>query len=315
MDDGEFTEDFGVQDVNLVTYNDSPHKSNKKAFSMKVQKTSDGSSLFKGRFDFNLFKMIHDDFSDNYTVCIEVYFEKDGRYDSEFNSFNMTFEKLNMNIDKSHTIKINTDYKYYRSILNLSPGSTSPSIQRRLYVNVQSTYDNLSPQLLPLYVLIYGIKGEAKNDIDFTIYDYEKAYEVVNNEFLLHVPIDINNNNILNLPSTINNKVLPSYIWGVTKTSSLGCDFLSPIKTNLQFDKIYISKIMIIAQSTYLLSTNHDISFYGKTSIFYDLDFSTKKVISVNINRYFENISSIRINFDDSDNKSFKFKIEHKTFY
>ncbi|XP_068680063.1 uncharacterized protein [Montipora foliosa] len=38
MDDGEFTEDFGIQDVNLITYNDSPHKTNKKAFSLKVQK-------------------------------------------------------------------------------------------------------------------------------------------------------------------------------------------------------------------------------------------------------------------------------------
>ena len=68
MDDGEFTEDFGIQDVNLITYNDSPHKTNKKAFSLKIQKTNDGSNLFKGRFDFNLFKMIRDNFSDNYTV-------------------------------------------------------------------------------------------------------------------------------------------------------------------------------------------------------------------------------------------------------
>ena len=109
MDDGEFTEDYGIQDVNLITYNDSPHKTNKKAFSLKVQKTNDSSSLFKGRFDFNLFKLIRDNMSDDYTVCIEVYFEKDGRHDSEFDSFNITFEKLNMNIDKSYTIKINTD--------------------------------------------------------------------------------------------------------------------------------------------------------------------------------------------------------------
>ena len=141
------------------------------------------------------------------TLCIEVYFEKDGRHDSEFNSFNMTFEKLNMNIDKSHTIKINTDYKYYRSILNLSPDGTSPSIQRRLYVNVQSSFDNLSPSLLPLHVLIYGIKDEAKNDLDFTVYDYEKAYEMANNEFQLHVPINMNNNKIMGLPG-----FFPSYI-------------------------------------------------------------------------------------------------------
>ncbi|XP_068757391.1 uncharacterized protein [Montipora capricornis] len=132
MDDGEFTEDFNIRNVILVNYSDSPHKSNKKAFSLKVQKTNDGLSLFKGRFDFNLFKLLRDNFSDNYTVCIEAYFQKDGRHDSEFNSFNISFEKLNMNIHKSHTIKIDTDYKYYRSILNLSPDGTSPSIQRRL---------------------------------------------------------------------------------------------------------------------------------------------------------------------------------------
>ena len=200
MDDGEFTEDFGVQDANLITYNDSPHKTNKKAFSLKVQKTNDGSNLFKGRFDFNLFKLIRDNFSDNYTVCIETYFEKNGRYDTEFNRFNIQFERLNMNIDNYNTIRINSDYKYFRSILNLSPDGTSKQIQRRLYVTVQSAYDNLSPTLLPIYVLIYGIKGEAKSDLDMTIYDYEKAYEVSNNDLQIHIPINMNNNGIMGLP-------------------------------------------------------------------------------------------------------------------
>ena len=69
MDAGEFTEDAGIQDVNLIDFNDMPHKTNKKAFSMKVQRTNDGSSEYKGRFDFNLFKLIRDNFSDHYTVC------------------------------------------------------------------------------------------------------------------------------------------------------------------------------------------------------------------------------------------------------
>ena len=314
MDDGEFTEDFGVQDVNLITYIDSPHKSNKKAFSMKVQKTSDGSSLFKGRFDFNLFKMIRDDFSDNYTVCIEVYFEKYGRYDSEFNSFNMTFEKLNMNIDKSHTIKINTDYKYYRSILNLSPGFTSPSIQRRLYVNVQSNYDNFSPQLLPLYVLIYGIKGEAKNDLDMTIYDYEKAYEVVNNKFQLHVPIEMNGNKILGLSASISDKILPSYIWGRTLRSSFRCEFQNPILSTLILDSIHIVSIKIFAQSTYSSSTNHVLIVQADKIATYDLNFSTNKTITVNMNRSYQNVDHIHIQFNDNVVKVFKFKIKYKTF-
>ena len=180
MDDGEFTEDYGIQDANLIDYNDSPHKNNKKAFSLKVQKAKDGSSLFKGRFDFNLFKLIRDDYSDKYTVCLEIYFPKTG-FDLEFGSLKVTLEKTNMNTDRTTTVKTNTDYKYYRFIMNLSPDGSSPNIERRLYVTVQSTYDNRSPTLLPLYVLIYGIKGESKNNLDFTIYDYEKAYEVVIN--------------------------------------------------------------------------------------------------------------------------------------
>ena len=228
MDDGEFTEDYGIQDVNLITFNDSPHKTNKKAFSLKVQKTSDGSNLFKGRFDFNLFKMIRDDFSDNYTVCIETYFERNGRYGTEFNRFNIQFERLNMNIDNYNTIRINSDYKYFRSILNLSPDGTSKQIQRRLYVTVQSAYDNLSPTLLPIYVLIYGIKGEAKNDLDFTIYDYKKAYEVADNKFQLHVPIDMNNQKITNLANAssdgdavgrkyLADRILRSYVFFKTR--------------------------------------------------------------------------------------------------
>ena len=311
MDDGEFTEDYGIQDANLIDYNDSPHKNNKKAFSLKVQKAKDGSSLFKGRFDFNLFKLIRDDYSDKYTVCLEIYFPKTG-FDLEFGSLKVTLEKTNMNTDRTTTVKTNTDYKYYRFIMNLSPDGSSPNIERRLYVTVQSTYDNRSPTLLPLYVLIYGIKGESKNNLDFTIYDYEKAYEVVNDQFQMHVPIDINGNKILGLF----NKILPSYAYGTTSESSLGCDFNISRTVHLTFTKIYIDKIKIYAKKNYPSESNHDITFYGDKSVFYDIDFSTSKILTVNINRYFENISNIRINFDDDDGdgvRSYVYIMHYKT--
>ena len=311
MDDGEFTEDYGIQDANLIDYNDSPHTNNKKAFSFNVQKAKDGSSQFKGRFDFNLFKLIRDDYSDKYTVCLEIYFPKTG-FDLEFGSLKVTLEKTNMNTIRTTTVKTNTDYKYYRFIMNLSPDGSSPNIERRLYVTVQSTYDNRSPTLLPLYVLIYGIKGEAKNNLDFTIYDYEKAYEVVNDQFQMHVPIDMNGNKI----SGLSNKILPSYAYGTTLESSLGCDFNISRTVHLTFTKIYIDKIKIYAEKNYPSESNHDITFYGDKSVFYDIDFSTSKILTVNINRYFENISNIRINFDDDDGdgvRSYVYIIHYKT--
>ena len=196
-DADEFTTDFGLQGAQKVTYSDSPHLNNKSAIAFKVRKTTDGSNLFKGRLDFNLYTLTEKNFSNQYTICLEIIFPKDRRYDKEFNSTKLTFEKLNINIDKFHTIKINNDYNYYRTILNLSPDGSSKLIQRRLYTTIECSYDNLSPNLLQLYAIIYGIKGEAKNDLDLTIYDYEKAYEFVNNQFQMHVPINMNGNDIL----------------------------------------------------------------------------------------------------------------------
>ena len=257
MDDGEFTEDAGIQDVNLIDFNDMSHKTNKKAFSMKVQRTNDGSSEYKGRFDFNLFKLIRDNFSDHYTVCLETYFQKSPFYDYEFGSTVLSFEALNINIDTGLTVKVNSEYKYLRTILNLSPDGTSKQIQRRLYVNFKSNFDNSSPVLLPIFVLIYGIKDEAKSDLDMTIYDYEKAYEVANNEFQLHIPIDMNDNKITGLSAPtgdndavtkkyLTDSVLPSYIWGTTSTNNASCDFLTPYGDFvLKIGEMFIGSIKI----------------------------------------------------------------------
>ena len=326
MDDGEFTEDAGIQDVNLIDFNDMPHKTNKKAFSMKVQRTNDGSSEYKGRFDFNLFKLIRDNFSDHYTVCLETYFQKSPFYDYEFGSTVLSFEALNINIDTGLTVKVNSEYKYLRTILNLSPDGTSKQIQRRLYVNFKSNFDNSSPVLLPIFVLIYGIKGEAKNDLDMTIYDYEKAYEVANNKFQLHIPLEMNNNKITGLSAPIGNNdavtkkyltdsVLPSYIWGITSTNNASCDFLTPYGDFvLKIGEMFIGSIKIFSKSNYPIQSNHSLIIQTNVSSIYNINFAFNKTITININRYFRNINYIRINFSDRKNKFFIFSIRYMTF-
>ena len=293
---------------------------------MKVQRTNDGSSEYKGRFDFNLFKLIRDNFSDHYTVCLETYFQKSPFYDYEFGSTVLSFEALNINIDTGLTIKVNSKYKYLRTILNLSPDGTSKQIQRRLYVNFKSNFDNSSPVLLPIFVLIYGIKGEAKNDLDMTIYDYEKAYEVANNEFQLHIPLEMNNNKITGLSAPIGNNdavtkkyltdsVLPSYIWGITSTNNASCDFLTPYGDFvLKIGEIFIGSIKIFSKSNYPIQSNHSLIIQTNASSIYNINFAFNKTITVNINRYFRNINYIRINFSDRKNKFFIFSIRYMTF-
>ena len=310
MDDGEFTEDFGIQDVTLIDFDDMPHKTNKKAFSMKVRRTTDGSNEYKGRFDFNLFKMYRDNKSDKYTVCVETYFQKSPFHGYEFESTLLGFEKLNMNIDLGTTIKVNSEYKYLRTILNLSPDGTSPSIQRRLYVNFKSNFDNDSPNLLPVFVLIYGIKGEAKKDLDMTIYDYEKAYEVANNQFQLHVPIDMNNNKITGLALATNDSDAISKKFFIDSILQLNFPFRTavlqpPIDTwvvknsnnqDFKFSSIFIKTVVPRQAGSYSagrfrLGVTHGTP---STTIYFPFAVGsiTEKVV---IDRRFSNVTSILI--------------------
>ena len=328
MDDGEFTEDYGIQDANLIDYNDSPHTNNKKAFSFNVQKANDGSSQFKGRFDFNLFKLIRDDYSDKYTVCLEIYFPKTG-FDLEFGSLKVTLEKTNMNTDRTTTVKTNTDYKYYRFIMNLSPDGSSSNIERRLYVTVQSTYDNRSPTLLPLYVLIYGIKGEAKNNLDFTIYDYEKAYEVVNDQFQMHVPVDMNNHKITNLkpPVTpadaVNKRHLflansGHFYWGKTVRTPGQSKYYFYLTSGfiLNTPKMYVVNILLHAEKTYPLSTNHKLNIVNNhgTTLHYNINLSTRRTIDIGVHRYEDHQNYYVTHNGAGDNRVYQFVIYYKSY-
>ena len=329
MDDGEFTEDFGIQDVNLIDFDDMPHKKNKKAFSMKVRRTTDGSNEYKGRFDFNLFKMYRDNKSDKYTVCVETYFQKSPFYGYEFESTLLGFGKLNMNIDSGTTIKVNSEYKYLRTILNLSPDGTSPSIQRRLYVNFKSNFDNNSPNLLPVFVLIYGIKGEAKSDLDMTIYDYEKAYEVANNKFELHVPIDMNGNEITNLkpPVTpadaVNKRHLflvhsGHFYWGKTVRTPGQSKYYFHLTSGLILDtpKMFVVNILLHAEKTYPLSTDHklNISNHRGLTLHYNINLSTRRTIDIGVNRY-EDFKNYYVTHNGAgDNRVYQFVIYYKPY-
>ena len=329
MDEGEFTEDVGIQDVKLIDFDDMPHKINKKAFSMKVWKTTDGSDEFKGRFDFNLFKMYRDNKSDKYTVCVETYFQKSPFYGYEFESTLLGFEKLNMNIDSGTTIKVNSEYKYLRTILNLSPDGDSPSIQRRLYVNFKSNFDNNSPHLLPVFVLIYGIKGEAKSDLDMTIYDYEKVYEVANNQFQMHVPIDMNNNKITNLkpPVTPADAVNKRYLflansghfyWGKTVRTPGQSKYNFYLTSGfiLNTPKMYVVNILLHAEKTYPLSTNHKLNIVNShgVTLHYNIDLSTRRTIDIGVHRYEDHQNYYVTHNGAGDNRVYQFVIYYKSY-
>lgn len=85
---------------------------------------------------------------------------------------------------------------------------------------------------MPIYVLIYGIKDEAKNDLKLDIYDFEKYYEISSLEyFKVHMPIDMNYQPIINLGepagfkdavsnTSLSSIIKDSYIFGTVTRST-----------------------------------------------------------------------------------------------
>ena len=72
----ELTTDFGIDiGASLLVYNYTPHLINKAAYKLTISKKKIDESIFKARWDFNLFKLIQDNYSNYYTACIEIYIQ------------------------------------------------------------------------------------------------------------------------------------------------------------------------------------------------------------------------------------------------
>ena len=64
-------------------------------------------------------------------------------------------------------------------------------------IPIRANYDNNSPLSLPMYFVCYDIKNAALNNLDISIYDWKKAYEISSDEkFTMHMPIDMNGKDV-----------------------------------------------------------------------------------------------------------------------
>ena len=160
---------------------------------MKFQKINGRD--YNSQFDVNLFKLTRDNYSNEYTICLEMYFKEDNL--GLFNSSLVSFTAINFMIENQSMVKINTPFRYIRSIIHLKSETSVSSFQRRLFINYKSYGINSSPTNLQIHFLIYGLKHKY-NNIDSTIYDYNQPFEITPNEiFKMHMLIDMNGFDIL----------------------------------------------------------------------------------------------------------------------
>ena len=92
----------------------------------------------------------------------------------------------------SSTVKIDNEFNYDRSIIILQLNDQRSDLQKWFFVICRGSGSAHSPNEFKVNLVLYGVKGNYFN-IDQCIYDYEKAYEISEDErFKLYMPIDFN---------------------------------------------------------------------------------------------------------------------------
>ena len=145
----------------IVDFQQSPHKINKKAYALKINKRS-SDNMFLGRLGFNMFKIPEGE----YTICVE----------------------LNVNRQATKVFKT-----YSRSIIHMHKWRISPPEYLMLDLKWQGKADDASPG--NAHLIIYGVK-EFQPDVESAVFDSPFAIE--NGVMTMETDLDLNGKRLLN---------------------------------------------------------------------------------------------------------------------
>ena len=166
-----------------------------------------------------------------------------------------------------------------------------------------------------------------------TIYDYEKAYEVANNEFQLHVPINMNNNGITGLPrSPIDDNSpltrtymrlvsLPCFIIGTTEIGNKYFHFSYKMQIDGTTTYINLANILIrtsIHVTKVMIRSNINFAGLIKLYIGGNINFPyvvyNTSTVMFNINRTFNNLDRFVIETQDNKRRIIFYTIFYRPY-
>ena len=162
----------------IVDFQQSPHKINKKAYALKINKRS-SDNMFLGRLGFNMFKIPEGE----YTICVEFF---PGRIDGV--NVNAVSTALNVNRQATKVFKT-----YSRSIIHMHKWHISPPEYLMLDLKWQGKADDASPG--NAHLIIYGVK-EFQQDVESAVFDSPFAIE--NGVMTMETDLDLNGKRLLN---------------------------------------------------------------------------------------------------------------------
>ena len=166
----------------IVDFQQSPHKINKKAYALKINKRS-SDNMFLGRIGFNMFKIPEGE----YTICVEF-------FPGKMEGVNVNAVSTALNVNRQAT-KVFVNYS--RSIIHMHKWRISPPEYLMLDLKWQGKADDASPtgSAANAHLIIYGVK-EFQPDVESAVFDSPFAIE--NGAMVMETDLNLNGKRLLN---------------------------------------------------------------------------------------------------------------------
>ena len=177
-DADESSSETNIVVTGIVDFQQSPHKINKKAYALKINKRS-SDNMFLGRIGFNMFKIPEGE----YTICVEF-------FPGKMDGVNVNAVSTALNVNQQAT-KVFVNYS--RSIIHMHKWRISPPEYLMLDLKWQGEADDSSPG--QAHLIIYGVK-EFQPDVASAVFD--APFVIENGKMVMETDLDLNEKRLLN---------------------------------------------------------------------------------------------------------------------
>ena len=178
----ESSSESNISVTGIVDFQQSPHKINKKAYALKIDKRS-SDNMFLGRIGFNMFKIPEGE----YTICVEF-------FPGKMDGVNVNAQSTSLNVNRQAT-KVFANYS--RSIIHMHKWRISPPEYLMLDLKWQGKAEDVSPG--DAHLVIYGVK-EFQPDVESVVFD--SPFVIENGVMLMETDLDLNGKRLLNYPKS-----------------------------------------------------------------------------------------------------------------
>ena len=174
----ESSSESNIVVTGIVDFQQSPHKINKKAYALKINKRS-SDNMFLGRIGFNMFKIPEGE----YTICVEF-------FPGKMDGVNVNAVSTALNVNRQAT-KVFANYS--RSIIHMHKWRISPPEYLMLDLKWQGKADDSSPG--DAHLIIYGVK-EFQPDVESVVFD--SPFTIENGVMVMETDLNLNGKRLLN---------------------------------------------------------------------------------------------------------------------